>query len=101
MRRDREKWEAERQADEAKRAEQAQADAKAQETFRQTNAYLKVRPELNKEQSRLDFVLKNGLPTERDGQYRFHGWSHLGWFKTQREAIDAAVIYPPEGEERT
>ena len=25
----------------------------------------------------------------------------LGWFKTQREAIDAAVKNPPEGEERT
>ncbi|WP_250452740.1 hypothetical protein [Caballeronia sp. ATUFL_M2_KS44] len=101
MQLERDKREAERQADEARRAEQAQADAKAQETFRETNAYLKVRLELHKEQGRLDFVLKNGLPTERDGQFRYHSWAHLGWFKTQREAIDAAVKYPPEEEERT
>jgi hypothetical protein len=54
---------------------------------------------LNLPKKRLDFVLEQGSPTERDGQFRYHGWPHLGWFKTQREAIDAAVKYPPEGEE--
>jgi hypothetical protein len=101
MQLEREEQEAERQADEARRAERAQADAKAQETFRETNAYLKVRLELHKEQGRLDFVLKNGLPMERDGQFCDHSWAHLGWFRTQCEAIDAAVKYPPEGEELT
>ncbi|VXC60416.1 conserved hypothetical protein [Burkholderia sp. 8Y] len=92
-----EKREGERQADEAGRAEQAQADA----GVRETNAYLKVRLELHNEQRRLDFVLKNGVPIERDGQFRYHSWAHLGWFRTQREAIDAAVTYPSGGEERT
>ena len=84
------KWRQEQQAREAE-------SAAAQESIRETTAYLKVRLELNQEQKRLDFVLEHGSPMERDGQFRYHGWPHLGWFKTQRAAIDAAVKYPPEG----
>jgi hypothetical protein len=88
----------EREARAARQAVEPAADAKFQESFRETNAYLKVRLELNQEQKRLDFVLEHGVPMQRAGQFCYHGWSHLGWFTTQRAAIDAAVKYPPEAE---
>jgi hypothetical protein len=97
MRQEREEREAARPAEEARRAEETRAEQAMHESIRETNAYLKVRLELNREMSRLDFVLANGLPMERDGQFRYHGWTHLGWFRTQREAIDAAVRYPEIG----
>jgi hypothetical protein len=83
------------------REAQATADAATQESIRETNAYLKVRLELNQEQKRLDFLLENGLPMLgfEENVYCYRGWEHLGWFKTQREAIDVAIKYPPKGEQ--
>lgn len=40
---------------------------------------------------RLGFVLANGLPMQRDGQYRYHGHIDVGWHSTQVAAIDAAM----------
>jgi hypothetical protein len=96
IRQEREAREAASPVEEARRAQEASAAAAMSERFRETTAYLKVRTELNRETARLDFVLENGLPMERDGQFRYHGWAHLGWFPNPREAIDAAVKYPKE-----
>lgn len=39
----------------------------------------------------LEFVLANGLPLHRNGQYRYHGVSEPIWWPTQLEAISAAI----------
>lgn len=44
----------------------------------------------------LDFVLVNGLPMARDGQYRYHGVPEPVWHATQQEAISAAVAGLPQ-----
>jgi uncharacterized protein YhaN len=84
----------EQQQREAAKAE----DQATRESIRETTRFLTCRVALSNETARLDFVLANGLPLERDGQFRYHGWARLGWFRTQREAIDAAVKYPKEDE---
>ncbi|MEM5314791.1 hypothetical protein [Paraburkholderia sp. JHI869] len=84
----------EQQQREADKAE----DQANRESIRETTRFLTCRLALSNETARLDFVLANGLPMERDGQFRYRGWAHLGWFRTQREAIDAAVKYPKEDE---
>ncbi|MGF6808444.1 ribonuclease D [Paraburkholderia sp. Clong3] len=100
MRQEREAREAARPAEEARRAQEASAANAMSESLRETTAYLKVRTELNRETARLDFVLENGLPEKgfEDEVYRYPGWAHLGWFPTQREAIDAAIKYPKKDE---
>jgi hypothetical protein len=84
----------EQQQREAAKAE----DQATRESMRETTRFLTCRVALSNETDRLDFALANGLPMERDGQFRYLGWAHLGWFRTQREAIDAAVKYPKEDE---
>lgn len=41
----------------------------------------------------LQFVLKNGLPMERDGKFRYHGLSEVVWWPTQNEAIQSAIDF--------
>jgi hypothetical protein len=98
MRQEREVKEAASLAKESRRVEQAKAYEALREGIRETSAYLEARVQLNRETARLDFVLKNGLPMEREGEFRYHGGTHLRWFPTQRQAIDAAVKYPQEDE---
>lgn len=86
-----------RQAQEQREAAQAE-DHATRESIRETTRFLTCRLALSNETARLDFVLSNGLPMARDGQFRYHDWAHLGWFRTPREAIDAAVKYPKENE---
>ena len=40
--------------------------------------------------ARLEFAMRHGMPMERDGQYRYHGFAALGWHPTKIAAIDAA-----------
>lgn len=52
--------------------------------------------ETAKDTERLDFVLENGVPMMRNGEYRFHGFPGK-WFKTDREAIDFAIQAQKDG----
>lgn len=40
---------------------------------------------------RLEFAMVNGMPMERDGLYRYHGFADFGWHPTKVAAIDAAL----------
>lgn len=42
-------------------------------------------------QAMLEFVLANGLPLQRDNQYRYHGVSEPIWHGSQEAAIQAAM----------
>lgn len=90
------------EAEQAKRRHEQQAqkveEGAIEESIRETTRYLDARNKLHVETTRLDFVLEHGLPMNRGGEFRYHGWAHLGWFPTQRAAIDAAVKYPRENE---
>lgn len=41
--------------------------------------------------ARLEFAMSHGLPMERDGLFRYHGFAEQGWHTSKLAAIDAAM----------
>lgn len=62
---------------------------------------LRTGPHTARAEVRLEFVLANGLPMCRDGQYRYHGLGKPEWHPDALAAIDAAIEFHRSLDEST